>query len=74
MKAKQAIDLLENGIMPCVLSQFNGTNNIKYICGYYLISSHRGSSPFSYRFITLNRSYLFANDLNEEISLVEEEQ
>ena len=67
MKAKQAIDLLENGIMPCVLSQLNGTNKIEYICGYSLISSAKKSSSSSYQFITLNDNYYYANSLNDEI-------
>lgn len=91
MKAQQAINLLENGIMPCILTSsatsignevfktklisddnlsFFISYQINYICGYSLSSLHRGSINFPlYRFITLQGSQLYANDLNEEISI-----
>ena len=75
MKATQAINLLENGIMPCVLSQLNGTNKIEYICGYSFLSPSaprvRGGIPSIipqlYQFITLNENYFYADSLNDEI-------
>ena len=72
MKAKQAIDLLENGIMPCVLSQLNTENSINYICGYYcqnFSGSKKLDNSSQYNFITLNGDYLSANNLNDEISM-----
>ena len=79
MKAKQAIDLLENGIMPCILySSISGISNqytIDYICKYSSLSSSYERSSinppnlYSYQFITLQGNYLYANDLDEEISI-----
>ena len=95
MKAKQAIDLLENGIMPCVLTPFiTSISNkastqkskpndnlsfpmkgyqIDYICGYnyqnFSVEIRKVNNSSEYTFITLNGNYLYANDLNEEISI-----
>lgn len=84
MTARQAINLLNNKIMPCILySSTTSINNeatrgainnysehiIDYICKYSLYSSYdRDSSYSSYQFITLQGNYLYANNLNDEIS------
>lgn len=79
MKAIQAIDLLENGIMPCILypSTSGGANQytIDYICEYSSLSSSYEKSSinppnlYSYQFITLFGNYFYAIGLDEEISI-----
>ena len=72
LTARQAIDLLDNGIIPVIIINSLPTLWFNYITGYTLFfnNSPKSSNNTSYyTFYTLFGDTLYATDLDSEISI-----